>query len=249
MNVEYHRWWSDHLFQDMEIKVYGSTGKPVLVFPAQGGRFYEFEDFGMVAAVSELIEEGQYTIYTVDSVDNQSWANQDAHPADRARRHEQYDAYIQSEVVPFINHQHQGQKILTTGCSMGGYHSANFFFRHPDTYDAVVSLSGLFSLRRFVGDAMNEDIYFNSPLDYLANLNDAWYLDQYRKSQIIICVGQGAWEDEMRTEAAILKHILESKAIPCWIDFWGDDVNHDWPWWRKQLPYFLGKLAEKDIPD
>lgn len=249
MNVEYHKWWSDHLFQDMEIKVYGSAGKPVLVFPAQGGRFYEFEDFGMVDAVSGLVEQGLYTIYTVDSVDNQSWANQDVHPAERAHRHEQYDDYIQAEVVPFINHLHQGQKILTTGCSMGGYHSANFFFRHPDTFDAVVSLSGLFSLRRFVGDAMNEDIYFNSPLDYLANLNDAWYLDQYRKSQIIICVGQGAWEDEMRSEAAILKHILESKAIPCWIDFWGDDVNHDWPWWRKQLPYFLGKLAEKNTSD
>ena len=244
MNIEYHKWWSDHLFQDMELKVYGSAGKAVLVFPAQAGRFYEFEDFGMVAAVSDLIERGLYTVYTVDSIDAQSWSNQAAHPSERARRHEQYDLYIQSEVVPFINHRHPGQKILTTGCSMGGYHSANFFFRHPEAYDAMICLSGLFSLRHFVGDAMNENIYFNSPLDYLANMEDAWYLDQYRNSQIIICVGQGAWEDEMRSEASALKGILESKGVSCWVDFWGGDVNHDWPWWRKQLPYFLGKLAE-----
>jgi esterase/lipase superfamily enzyme len=30
--------------------------------------------------------------------------------------------------------------------------------------------------------------------------------------------------------------------VPAWFDYWGYDVNHDWPWWRRQLPYFLGKL-------
>ncbi|MRR32500.1 transposase, partial [bacterium] len=48
MNIEYHKLWSPALGQEMEFKVYGHAGKPTLVFPAQGGRFYEFEDFGMI---------------------------------------------------------------------------------------------------------------------------------------------------------------------------------------------------------
>ena len=51
MKIEYHKYWSSNLNQDMEFKVYGHAGKPVIVFPAQAGRFYEFEDFQMVEAV------------------------------------------------------------------------------------------------------------------------------------------------------------------------------------------------------
>lgn len=63
------------------------------------------------------------------------------------------------------------------------------------------------------------------------------------KGRIIVCVGPGAWEDEMRVDAAELRRILDSKGVPAWIDFWGHDVNHDWPWWRVQMPYFLSKLG------
>ena len=82
----------------------------------------------------------------------------------------------------------------------------------------------------------------NSPLYYLANMTDPWYLEKYRRSQIVICAGQGAWEEAMNADIVEIGHILESKDIPAWIDLWGHDVNHDWPWWRLQLPYFLGKL-------
>ena len=245
MNVEYYREWSSCLNQDMEFKVYGHAGKPVIVFPAQCGRFYEFEDFGMVDAVRWYIENGHYQFFTPDSVDAQSWANSGAHPADRARRHEDYDRYIVHELVPYIRQRCGGDvRMLSTGVSMGGYHSANFFFRHPDVFDALVSLSGLFQLGMFIGDYSDENIYFNSPLQYLPNMNDPWYLEQYRRSQIVICSGQGAWEEAMLADIHQLRRILEEKGVPAWIDLWGSDVNHDWPWWRKQLPYFLGKLME-----
>jgi esterase/lipase superfamily enzyme len=48
----------------------------------------------------------------------------------------------------------------------------------------------------------------------------------------------------MNADIRALKTILEAKAIPAWIDLWGHDVNHDWPWWQKQLPYFLNKLID-----
>ncbi len=245
MNIEYHRWYSSNLGQEMELKVYGHAGRPVLVFPAQSGRFFDFENFGMVEAVGPFIENGLITLYTVDSVDSQTWANFAAHPHDRAARHEEYDRYITQEVGPFFQQRHGGQKAISTGCSMGGYHCANFFFRHPDLFNGVISLSGLFSLRHFIGDYMDELVYFNAPLQYLPGLEDPWYLDQYRQSDIIICAGQGAWEDEMRADAAHLQAILDAKGVPAWFDFWGHDVNHDWPWWRKQLPYFLSKLQQE----
>jgi esterase/lipase superfamily enzyme len=123
------------------------------------------------------------------------------------------------------------------------YHAGNFFFRHPDCFDGCICLSGVFRLSLFVGDYMDDNIYFNSPLAYLPGLHDPWYLDQYRASQIVVCVGRGAWEDAMAADAAELRRILQEKQVPAWIDFWGHDVNHDWPWWRVQMPYFLQKLG------
>jgi len=245
MNIEYHKWWSPNLCQDMELKVYGYYGKPLLIFPAQGGRFFEYEDFKMIDAISEFIEAGKVKVFTVDSLDNQTWANWEAHPADRARRHEDYDRYIVQEVTAFIRQHCNGfeDRMITSGCSMGAYHAANFFFRHPDVFDTTIAISGLFQLRMFLGDYVDDLVYFNCPLFYLPNLNDPWYLERYRRSTIIVGVGQGAWEDAMLADAYELRRILESRQIPAWIDIWGHDVNHDWPWWRKMMPYYLSKLV------
>jgi esterase/lipase superfamily enzyme len=244
MNTEYYKWYSPAIGRDMELKVYGQWGQPILVFPAQGGRFYEFEDFGMVEACRELIESGKVKIFAVDSLDNETWANFGGDPAWRAQRHEDYDRYITQEVLPFIRGhcRNADQKVITTGVSMGGFHAGNFFFRHPDAFCGCICLSAIFQLKLFVGDYVDDCVYFNSPLFYLPNLNDPWFIEQYRQSRIIVCVGQGAFEDEMLSDARTLQGILADKGIPAQFDYWGHDVNHDWPWWRQQLPYFLGQL-------
>lgn len=244
MKTEYHKWYSDSLGHEMELKVYGYYGKPVVVFPAQAGRFYDFENFGMVDAIAAHIESGQVKLFCVDSIDAQSWVNWHAHPADRARRHQDYDRYITQEVAPFIRDHCGGdeQKFISTGASMGGYHAANFFFRHPDIFDTTIAISGVYRLNMFLGEYMDENVYFNSPIHYLPNLDDPWYLERYQRSKIIICCGQGAWEDEMLADTLALKHILEAKDIPHWVDIWGHDVNHDWPWWQRMLPHFLNHL-------
>ena len=126
---------------------------------------------------------------------------------------------------------------------MGGLHAGVFFFRRPDLFDTMISLSGLFDAQFFFRDYMDDLVYENSPIHFLPNMpEDHPWMDWYRKSNIIICVGQGAWEDEMRYDAARMRDIMEAKGIPGWVDFWGYDVNHDWPWWRKQLPYFVGTV-------
>ncbi len=221
---EYHRWYSPHIGHDMELKIFGHAGKPVVVFPCQGGRFYEWEDYGMIEACRTSIEAGP-------------------HPVDRARRHDDYDRYIIHEVAPLLRGRGWEGKFLTAGASMGGYHAANFFFRHPDVFDTVISLSGLMQLSMFVGDSLDDAIYYNTPLAYLPNMTDPWFLDQYRQSNIIICAGQGPWDEPMVADAYALKAVLEAKGVPCWVDIWGHDVAHDWPWWLRQWPYFLGQLG------
>lgn len=247
MQVEYHEFYSFRLNRMMEFKSYGHTGKPIMVFPSSGGRFFEYEDFGMIDVCAPFIESGLVRIYTPDSIDNETWFNEAAWLGDRARRHNAYDSYIIEELVPFIR-AHSGYKgsMIATGCSMGAYHSANFFFRHPDVFDTVIALSGIYDARFFVGENLGDpDVYLNSPVDYLANLEDYRYLEAYRRGNIIICTGQGDWEADSLRDTRALENVLNAKGIPAWVDYWGHDVNHDWPWWRVQMPYFLGKLHEQ----
>ena len=73
MKREYHKWSSPALGREMELLVFGHTGVPVLVFPTSGGRFYEFEDRGLVGALGGKIDNGEIQLYCVDSVDMESW--------------------------------------------------------------------------------------------------------------------------------------------------------------------------------
>lgn len=246
--MEYAKWWSPALGQDMELKVYGRGGKPALVFPSGGGKFYEYEDFGMVHACGPFLGEGRLQLFTVDSVDYQSWLNQGLSIPDRARRHEAYERYIVDEVVPFIrDRSRSGAGIMTTGCSGGAYHSVNFLLRHPDVFDAVIALSGLYSPKFLFGGGWDDSLYFHFPLAYLPGLQDERLLGLIRGCDIVLCVGQGPWEScdqyDCIGETREMKRVLEAKGIPCWVDFWGLDVNHDWVWWRRQMPYFLSHLV------
>ena len=243
MKTQELKQFSEHLNQDMELKIYGTGGKPVLVFPTLKGRYFDFENFGVVESVQSLIDEGKIILIAVDSIDDQSLANELISPSQRIQRHEEYDHYIIKELIPFIqNNVAPNKKLFTAGCDMGGYHAVNFFFRYPDAFDGTISMSGWFQLEQFVGSFLNSSVYFHSPLRYLPNLTDDWYLDKFRESQIVICVGQGRWEEMPLANAHALEQVLNEKKIPCWFDYWGMDVDHDWPWWRKQFPYFLNHL-------
>lgn len=244
MKKDYVKFYSCFLNRDMEMNIYGHGGKPCLVFPAQDGRFFDFEGFKMVEAASDFIEAGKLQLFCIDSIDKESWSALGQPERPRIERHEQWFNYIIEEVVPFIHsYQQSTQKILTTGCSMGASHAANFFFRRPDIFDSVIALSGYYSSDLFFGNYMDDLVYANSPNNYIEGMSyDHPHVELYRQNKIMICTGQGAWEDEMIASTNRLKELLEYKDVGAWIDFWGYDVNHDWPWWRVQFPYFLGHL-------
>lgn len=243
MDVAYHKKWSRHLGKEMEFKVYGTGGKPVLVFPTGCGRFYEFEDFGMVEAAAGLIEAEKIQLFTVDSVDCEAWLAHWMYPGDRGRRHLQYEQYIMLEIVPFI-HNHTGyrERLMTMGCSVGAYHALNFLLKHPDAFDTVIALSGLYAPQHFVGDYMDDNVYYNFPLCYLGRLEDPWYLERIRNSQIVVSVGQGTSEANSLADTQALQEALDRLGVDAWVDIWGGNVGHDWSWWRKQWAYFLGEI-------
>ena len=241
MHFERHVWLSRNLGHDMEVLVYGHAGQPLVCFPSQDGRAGDWAGFGMVDACADLIEAGRLTVIAVDGVDWQSWTNAAASPADRARRNDDYHRYITEEVVPFARLS-GSSSVWATGCSLGAYHAANAFFRRPDAFDGLIALSGLYQPRLFIGDYSDDHVYFHSPLYYLPNLADDWHLERYRRSRIVFCCGQGAFEDDSVRDHRAIQEILWQKGVPATFDYWGHDVEHHWYWWQKMLRHHLAVL-------
>ena len=249
MHFETRSHWSGELGREMYFNVYGHAGKPVIVFPSSGGNQHEYGNFGMIEACQSFIERGLLRFYTPDSYDKESWLATHKSAHDMALAHDAYDRYIVNELTALIRHEAEwGGAMMATGCSMGAFHAVNFALRHPDLFDTAVALSGVYDARFFThefhGDAA---VYFNSPIDYLWNQHDNWFLERYRRNHYIIAVGQGAWEEQHIDDTRRLQQAFDSKDIRGWFDYWGHDMAHDWPLWREQMPYFLGKLEEQGV--
>lgn len=240
MQTYYTKWYSPSVGRDMEIKVYGHGGRPVLFIPCQDGRFYDFENYKMTDAWAPWIESGQCTVFAIDTLDKETYsAKGDAYW--RIRRHEAWFAYMTNEVVPFIRNltnERNGWEgypgVIAFGCSLGATHAANLFFRRPDLFDGLLALSGIYTSDYGFHGYMNEDVYRNSPVDYLAGMpKDHPFIEQYNRHKGVIVVGQGPWEIPASTFR--LKDICEEKGINVFFDIWGYDVKHDWDWWYKQV--------------
>lgn len=244
MEIRYFKHYSSHLGRDMEFKVYGHAGKPVMFIPCQAGRFVDFENFHMVDHWAKWIEEGRCTVYSIDCIDGEAYAWLDGNPRTRIENHERWYNYVVNEMVPTIHHlsgERNGyhQDILVFGASMGAMHAGNLFFRRPDLFDSVFAISGLYDSKEFFGDYMDDLLYQNTPIYYLSNMpGDHPYIDMYNQRKMLFVVGQGAWEDSLKASTGWLKAVLQDKGIHAQVDFWGYDVNHDWPWWFKMVEHY-----------
>ena len=236
MNREYHKWFSPQLGRDMELLVFGHAGMPVIVFPTSMGRFFDYENRHMIDVIGDRYEQGRLQAFCVDSVDAESWYNKSVPPAQRAARHVQYDDYLLHELVPFVRSRNSSPELAVTGCSFGGYHSVNFALRHPDLVSYCVSMGGAFDIHQFLNGYYDDNCYYNCPPDFLPGINDAWYLDRYRRMRIVLATGEN---DICLGENLRLSGIMDAKAIPHWLDIWGDGAGHDWPWWEKMAKKFF----------
>jgi esterase/lipase superfamily enzyme len=236
MKREYHKWFSPALGREMEMLVFGHDGLPVVVFPTSRGRFFEFEDRGMVNMVWDKLEHGRLQLYCVDSVDAESWYNRAVPPRWRIARHMQYEQYVMQEVLALLRQQNQSPELAAVGCSFGGYHAMNISLRHPDIFTAALSMGGAFDTSSFLSGYYDDDCYYNIPMHYLPNMNDPWYLDRYRRNKYVLATGvhDMCWNDNER-----MAQVFRDKNIPCRLDVWGGDTGHDWPWWQRMLQTYL----------
>lgn len=233
-------WHSPNLGQPMQIVTYGHYGFPLLMFPTAAADYLEYERFQVIDVIAEYIEAGKVKVFSINSINRDSWMKRDLHPKWRAARQAAYNNYVTEEVVPFIWNACNGRMgIITSGASLGAYHCANQLFRRPDLFDGMLAMSGNYNIRQFADGYFDDNVYYNSPLDYLPNLNDDHYLPMLRQKQHIhILSGQGSYENPDGSRQ--LSGLLAAKGIPHNLDLWGYDMPHDWPTWRAMLKYYLG---------
>ena len=248
MQIRYFKEYSENLHRDMEFKMYGHAGKLFLIVPCQNGRFFEWEDRHMFDLMSEYIEAGRIQFVTCDVTDIESWSSHGS-TYDRMRALESWNNYIVNELIPSALYkagQSQDSTVGVMGASLGASHAANLAFRYPYKFDQCLALSGLYDFEPgwYYDDYRDEFSYNNNPCTYLANMDPTHeYIQKYNQNQIIICCGQGSWEEEGLVTVRRLQDICNAKGIHIWIDVWGYDVYHDWPWWETQIKYFLPKMC------
>lgn len=239
MQKEIQKWYSPSLNKDMEIVSYGNWGTALLLLPTAAADYLEYERFLLIDALSKHIESGKVKVFSINSINAESWLNKRIPHRQKSIRHQQFNNYVFNEVVPFIrNKTSQTTPIISSGASLGALHAANLFFKRPDLFAGTIAMSGDYDLTSYSNNYYDEDVYFNSPVHYLPNLNDDYFLPRLRRSgHIHILTGSGNYENPNASRR--LSNILATKSIPHELDIWGADISHDWPTWRAMLPYYL----------
>lgn len=236
MHREYQRWFSRTLGRDMEMLVFGHSGRPVIVFPTSMGAFFEYEDRGMVGALADKLDAGELQLYCVSTLDKETFYAKMVGPRDRIKRYLQYEDYITNEVMPFIIQQNGSTTAGVTGCSFGAYHAMVMALRHPDIFTSCISMGGAFDIMRFLHGYFDEDAYLLSPAHFLPNLTDPWFLERCRQNKWVLVTGE---RDICRADTEHAARLLSHKDIPHSLHVWGDGSIHDWPEWLKMAKAYL----------
>jgi len=185
-----------------------------------------------------MIDAGKIKVFSINSINTESWMNKGMEGAHKAIRQNQFNEYIFNEVVPFIQtHTSVVTPIVTTGASFGALHAMNVFLKRPDLFRGVIAMSGVYDLMEYTDGFYDEQVYFNSPIHYIPNLTDHETLEKIRSGKMVIASGSGSHEDPEANRR--FSGVLHSKSIPHDLEIWADDIHHDWPTWRKMLPYFI----------
>ena len=332
MQGTYYKEWSSVLNREMEFKVYGSAGVPVLALPARGGRFFDWENNGMPDAIAQLLNEGKIQLFCADSVDGEGVLNGDLPLRRRAEAQEKYFVYLTAELAPRIlalNKAEKGTKIWCAGVDLGAYQAVNCRLRRPNLFAGAVGMGGIYDLSRFWGaenddlvlrrraevqekyfvyltaelapriltlnkaekgtkiwcagvdlgayqavncrlrrpnlfagavgmggiydlsrfwGAENDDLVLRcSPLLYLQEngIANKLALVKAEENSLILCAGQGAYEDDAKADTQALADVLQAQSLPAHLEVWGGDVSHDWYWWGKMWSLFAPRILEK----
>jgi esterase/lipase superfamily enzyme len=234
-------WYSPALNKEMPIASYGHFGFAILLIPTAAADYLEYERFQLIDAIAPFINSGKCRVFSIDSMNKESWMNNQMLPEHKAIRHNQFNDYVFNEVIPFIRNSTSDETMIyTCGASFGALHAMNLFMKRPDIINGAISMSGVYDLTEYTKGFWDDQVFYNSPVHYIPSLNDNWYLDKIKASHHIhIYTGSGNFEDP--DAAKNFGGILYTKGIWYDLDVWGPDIHHDWPTWRSMLPYILDK--------
>ena len=130
METQYFKEYSPALGREMECKLYGHAGRPMLFIPCQDGRFFDFENYHMAGTLAPWIDSGQVMVLSIDTMDKESWSDKAGDPYWRIRRYEQWLDYIVNEAGPMLQHIAREKNgwdalpgIIPFGCSLGATHA------------------------------------------------------------------------------------------------------------------------------
>jgi esterase/lipase superfamily enzyme len=242
MNREYFSWYSERLRRDMELLVFGHAGAKVLMFPTRDGRFWEYEQLGVVDSLAGKIKAGQLQLYCIDGLARESLYGFGQTPAERIRRHAAHQDYILHEVLPLMTARNDHDCTIVQGCSLGAFQAASLAFRHPHLFRKLVAFSGRYDLTMPVesfGDLFDgyydDSIYFHTPMHFLPGLACDWRLDRLRAMDIIFAVGN---EDPFLDNNLHLSRLLGDKGIGHALHRW-DGRAHRGSTWRRMAPLYI----------
>ena len=210
MQIRYYKEYSRFLNRFMEFKVYGHAGRPIVIFPCQSGRFFDWEDRNMCNAAAPWNSLSEEFVPRLLEINREQG--------------EDHTGCILTGGASMggghaVNFYLRRPDIFNGTIALSGLYSSGMFFgSYMD--DLVYRNSPCDYLRNF-------------PTTHP-------YMKLFEKAdKFIMCCGQGAWEADLLASTKELQAILESKGIHPIVDIWGQDVSHDWYWWEKQWVYFL----------
>ena len=245
MEGTYYKEWSTALGRDMEFKVYGTGGVPVLAFPCQGGRFYDWENNGMPDAAAWLIQNGRIQLFCADSIDQDSFLAEGLSPRRRAEMQEKYFCYVTGELVPRILALNAAAKAADkpAKADLGAYQAVNCRLRRPELFCGAIGLSGRYDVSGWLGGPEDDLALRNDPLAALAaGLLDSAAVAALAKGQFLLCAGQGQDFAAALASTQALDAALKAAGIPAAAEVWGQDVTHEWRWWARAFDVFTNRL-------
>jgi esterase/lipase superfamily enzyme len=239
MRKESHKVYSTNLKEEVEITLHGHFGFTILLFPTYTDSPNENETEGLIDSVSHFIKKGKCKVFTVNGGMIRSWFNENLSPLERSKELFNYNNFLIDELVPIIFGTTGGPSpIITAGANLGAFTAANTYFRRPDLFYGTIALSGTFNMQHYSKEYFDENCYYNSPIHYLPNLNESYWLS-YLQSKHHVYLMSGSGDNEFPQNSVILSDVLNNKGIPHHLDIWGPEYGHNFDTWKLMLNHIL----------
>ncbi|NGP88901.1 esterase family protein [Fodinibius halophilus] len=231
MEKKTENWRSPSLGKEMELTVYGKSGTPIIGLPTRGASCGQWEEFGMVDAISYQLDNEFNQLFCLSSIDTEGFLNENAAPSQRIVRQQQYESYIVEEVVPYIQEQNNINFIIIAGIDLGGCHALTTALKHPAAFGKVIGMSGIYDIKPFMDGFYNDDVYYSNPMDFVPNMSRQSLLERVRDIDFRLVSYEG---DERKEDSLRMSNVMRMKFIEHDLDIWGESGD-EWDLWPQML--------------